>query len=133
MKIAISTEDEENVSEHFGGAPNFLVVTVEGKEIVSRDVIKKPGHEEFAMKEEHPQTGEKGRHGIGPIASERHKGIKEIIKNCELIITGRIGLGAYTDMNNSGINVIATDVKSIDDAISLYLEDNLPHREDRVC
>ena len=133
MKIAISTEDEENVSEHFSGAPNFLVATVEGKEIVSKETRKKPGHEEFATKEDHPQTGEKGRHGIGLIASERHKEIKEIIKDCELVITGRIGLGAYTDMKNSGIDVIATDVKSIDEAISLYLEDNLPHTEDRVC
>lgn len=133
MKIAIPTKDEKNVSEHFGGAPNFLVVTVEGKEIVSRETRKKPGHEEFAMKEEHPQTGEKGRHGFGSVASKRHEEIKEIIKDCELVITGRIGLGAYTDMKNYGINVVVTDIKEIDKAVSLYIEDNLPHTEDRVC
>ena len=133
MKIAIPTEDEKNVSGHFGGAPNFLVVTVESKNIVNRDTRKKPGHEEFAMKEEYPQTGEKGRHGIGPIASERHKEIKKIIKDCELIITGRMGLGAYNDMKNYGFKVVATDVKDIDKAVSLYLEDKLPHIEERVC
>ena len=114
-------------------APNFLVVTLEGKEIVKRETRKKPGHDQYAMKEEHPQTGEKGHHGIGPIATERHEEIKEIIKDCELIITGRIGLGAYTDMKNFGLNVIATDVKEIDKAIFLCLEDNLPHVEGRVC
>ncbi|RLF75580.1 MAG: dinitrogenase iron-molybdenum cofactor, partial [Thermoplasmata archaeon] len=46
MKVAIPTEDRENVSEHFGRSPNFLVITVEGKEIVSREMRKKPGHEE---------------------------------------------------------------------------------------
>ena len=74
MKVAIPTEDRENVSEHFGRSPNFLVITVEGKEIVSREMRKKPGHEEFAMKEEHPQTDEKGRQGSGALASKRHGG-----------------------------------------------------------
>ena len=133
MKRAIPTEDEKNVSEHFGGAPYFLVATVEGKEIVNRERRKKPGHEEFATDEAHPQTDEKGRHGFSPIASERHKEIKDIIKDCELVITGRIGLGAHTDMKNFGIKVIATEVKSIDEAVSLWTQGNLSHIKDRVC
>jgi len=133
MKVAIPTEDRENVSEHFGRSPNFLVITVEGKEIVSREMRKKPGHEEFAVTETRPQTDEKGRHGFGILASKRHDEIKETIKDCELVIAGRIGLGAYTDMKNYGIKVVATDVEEIDKAIFLYLKDNLPHMEDRVC
>ncbi|RLF55935.1 MAG: hypothetical protein DRN28_02070, partial [Thermoplasmata archaeon] len=102
MKVAIPTEDRENVSEHFGRSPNFLVITVEGKEIVSREMRKKPGHEEFAMKEEHPQTDEKGRQGSGALASKRHGGDHGDNQGLELVITGRIGLGAYTDMKNYG-------------------------------
>ena len=124
--MAIPTEDGENVNEHFDGLPNFLVVTVEGKEIVSREMRKKPGHDDFVMKEVHLQIDEKGRHGFGLIAAERHEQIMEIIKDCEVIITGRIGLGAYADMKSYGIKVIATDVKEIDKAISLYLEGRLP-------
>ena len=49
------------------------------------------------------------------------------IKDCELAITGRVG-GAYSDMKNFGVKVLATDVKSIEEAISLYLD-----IENRVC
>ena len=133
MKIAIPIDDEKIINQHFGGAPNFLIVVIENKEIKDREIRKKPGHKDFMENEDNPQIDDKGRHGFGSMASKRHEEIKKIIKDCELIITGRIGLGAYTDMKNSGIKIIATDVKEIDKAISLYLEGKLPHIEDRVC
>ncbi len=39
MKIAIPTEDKTTISEHFGGAPYFLVVTVEGNKVVKKEVV----------------------------------------------------------------------------------------------
>ncbi|GAB6163657.1 NifB/NifX family molybdenum-iron cluster-binding protein [Desulfothermus naphthae] len=133
MKLAIPTEDKTTISEHFGGAPYFTVVTVEDNKITNKEIREKPGHKDFAGEEHSPQTSETGRHGIGPVASERHKKIFEVIKDCDLIITGRMGLGAYIDMQGFGMKVIVCDVKDIDGAVSLYLEGKLSHKEDRIC
>ncbi|RKX70800.1 dinitrogenase iron-molybdenum cofactor biosynthesis protein [candidate division WOR-3 bacterium] len=133
MKIAIVTEDKTTISEHLGGAPYFMVVTIEGDKVVNRETRKKIGHKEFAGEETHPPTDEKGRHGFGPRASERHQKIFDAIKDCDVLIAGRMGLGAYTDMQGFGLKVICTDVKDIEEAVSLYLTGKLTHREDRVC
>ncbi len=133
MKIAIPTEDKATISEHFGGASYFMVVTVEGNKITNKEIREKPGHKDFAGEEHSPQTTETGKHGVGPVAAERHKKMHEVIKDCDVIIANRMGLGSYIDMQGFGIKVIVTDVKDIDEAVSLYLEGKLSHQEDRIC
>lgn len=133
MKIAIATEDSNMVSDHLGGAPYFVVVTVEEGKVVNKETRDKPGHKEYAGSEEHPPLDKSGSHGFGPEATERHHEICKVIEDCDVLIAGRMGLGAYGDFRQSGLEVIATDVTGIDEAIALYLEDKLPHTEDRVC
>ena len=43
MKIAIPTEGEE-VSPHFGRAPDFTIVEIEERRIIKREKIANPGH-----------------------------------------------------------------------------------------
>lgn len=43
MKIAIP-DDNGTVSSHFGRCPRFTVLEIDGKEIISRDLIESPGH-----------------------------------------------------------------------------------------
>ena len=133
MKIAIPTEDKNLISEHFGGAPYFMVITTKNNYITNKEVINKPGHKKFASIELAPQIDEKGRHGMGLTATERHKKIREVIKDCDVIIAGRMGFGAYKDFQNFGMKVIITDIKPIDLAVLLYLENKLINLEDRIC
>ena len=133
MKIAIPTEDKNMISEHFGGAPYFMVITTKNNDITKKEVIDKPGHKEFAGLELAPQIDGKGRHGMGITATERHKKIREIIKDCDVIIVGRMGFGAYKDFQSFGMKVIVTDIKPIDLAVLLYLENKLINLEDRIC
>ena len=44
MKVAIST-DGGYVSAHFGRCPSFTLVEIEGKKVLSKDVVENPGHE----------------------------------------------------------------------------------------
>ncbi len=43
MKIAIST-DNGFVSEHFGRCPEFTIVEIKDEKIISKKIIKNPGH-----------------------------------------------------------------------------------------
>ncbi|HIE43479.1 MAG TPA: hypothetical protein EYP78_01610, partial [Candidatus Omnitrophica bacterium] len=114
-------------------APYFMVVTVENDKVVNKETREKIGHKEFAGEETHPPTDEKGRHGFGPKASERHQKIFEVIKDCDVLIAGRMGLGAYSDMQSFGLKAIATDIKDINEAVSFHLTGKLTHIEDRIC
>ena len=133
MKIAIPTKDGATLSRHFGGADKFVIVTVEDGKETARETRERPAHRDFAAGEENPQTDERGRHGFGPQATERHKAIHDVIKDCDVIIASRMGLGAHEDMRSFGMKVIVTEVEDIDSAVSLYASGQLKHREDRVC
>lgn len=132
MKIAVAADDKINVAEHFGGSSLTIVATVEGSEIIKKMERAKPGHDKFAKWEHYPQTDEKGRHGFGPEAEKRHEMILDSFKDCDALIVNRIGTGAYNFFTNAGIKVIATDVKKIDVAISLYIQGKLKHLDSHV-
>ena len=132
MKIAIASDDKEKVSEHFGGASYFVVVEVEGEKIVNEEVKEKLGHRDLAGGEEHPQTGKEGSHGFTAKASQRHKEPGEIVKDCKVVIAGRMGLGAYEDLRDLGLEVITTDIKDIKEVASFYAKGELSHMSERL-
>ena len=132
MKIAIASNDKKTISEHFGGAPYFVVVEVEEEKIRNKEVREKPGHKDLAQEEEYPQTGKEGVHGFTAKASERHKKIAGLIKDCKVVIAGRMGLGAYEDLRDLGFEVITTDIKEINEIVSLYAKSKLSHMVERL-
>jgi len=45
LKIAISTDEGNFVSPHFGRCPYFTIIEIEDKKILSKEIIKNPGHQ----------------------------------------------------------------------------------------
>jgi len=48
MKIAAISDDGTTISQHFGRAPLYVVVTVEEGKIVGQETRDKTGHHTFA-------------------------------------------------------------------------------------
>lgn len=131
MKIAVVSDDKVNISQHFGRAPYYMVVTIEDGRVVSKEARAKAGHQTFAAHEpEKIAPGE--RHGYEAGSQSRHAMMAETIQDCQTLIVGGMGWGAYEAMQGYGIQPVATDVKDIDEAIRLYLEDKLENLMDRL-
>jgi predicted Fe-Mo cluster-binding NifX family protein len=130
MKIAAITEDGTTISQHFGRAPSYVVVTVEEGKIISKETREKSGHQTFAAHHQDTAPGEK--HGYGAGAQARHASMMETIADCQVIIAGGMGWGAYDNLKSSNIEPIVTDVTSIDEAVKLYLEGKLPNLMERL-
>ena len=71
MKIAAITEDGTTISQHFGRAPLYCVITTEDGSIVDRETRPKAGHHTFAAGQ-HPETAPGERHGFDAGAQSRH-------------------------------------------------------------
>jgi predicted Fe-Mo cluster-binding NifX family protein len=72
MKIAIITDDEKTISQHFGRAIYYAVLTIENGQIVQREMRGKLSHKHVAN-ESHEHTGESDqRHGFDPASQSRH-------------------------------------------------------------
>ena len=130
MKIAAISDDEVTVSDHFGRAPLYVLVTVEDGKIVSKETRAKTGHHTFAAHHAELAPGE--RHGYDAGSQVRHASMMENIADCQVLIAGGMGWGAYESLKSRNIQPIVTDVRSIDEAVKLYLEGKLPNLMERL-
>jgi predicted Fe-Mo cluster-binding NifX family protein len=131
MKIAVISEDGATISQHFGRAPYYVVVTAEDGEVVDKETRDKTGHNSFAG-QHHDDTAPGERHGFGAGAQSRHASMAEAIADCKVLIAGGMGWGAYENMTSRGIETIVTDIKNIDEAVKLYLEGKLLNLQQRL-
>jgi len=131
MKIAVISDDETTISQHFGRAPLYVVVSVEDGRIVSKETRAKTGHHTFAAHQ--PSDLAPGeRHGYDAGSQIRHQSMAEIISDCQVLLAGGMGWGAYESMQSYNIKPIVTDVKSINEAVQLYLDDKLTNLMERL-
>jgi predicted Fe-Mo cluster-binding NifX family protein len=131
MKIAAVSEDEFAISQHFGRAPYFVVLTIEEGQIVDKETRAKPGHHTFAAHVP-PKLASEESHGYDSGADVRHASMAEAIQDCQVLIAGGMGWGAYEAMQSYGIEPIVTDVKNIYEAVLLYLKGKLPNLMERL-
>ena len=125
MKIAAITEDGKTISQHFGRAGYYLVVTVEAGRIINREMRDKLGHAQFEAEAHGQDERAGGRHGYGPDAERRHGRMAQAIIDCEALLCGGMGMGAYESIKALNIRPVVTDIADIDDAVTAYLDDRI--------
>ena len=131
MKVAVITEDGTTISQHFGRAPLYVVVTVEDAKPVSKENRAKTGHHTFAAPHAELTPGE--RHGCYDAGSQaRHASMMDNIADCQVLIAGGMRWGAYEGLKSHNIQPIVTDVGTIDEAVKLYLEGKRPNLRERL-
>jgi predicted Fe-Mo cluster-binding NifX family protein len=120
MKIAIVSDDGENLSSHFGRTKGFVVFEVEGKEIKGQEYRPNTftGH----------ARGLEGKHD-----ADHHGPILSALKDCKVVISHGMGMRIYDDLKGIGIEVFITDETNIKNALSLYLEGQLINRPELGC
>lgn len=131
MKIAVISDDEVSISQHFGRAPYYVVLTVEEGRIVDSETRPKAGHHSFAA-QGHPRPAPGERHGYDAGSQAKHRSMAETIADCEAVIAGGMGWGAYESLKGYGIRPIITDVGDIREAVLRYLDGNLPDLMERL-
>lgn len=130
MNIAVITEDETTISQHFGRAPYYVVYTVEDGKVTGKERRDKAGHHTFASHHTETATGE--RHGFDAGAQSRHATMAETISDCKVLIAGGMGWGAFESMKSYNIEALVTDVNNMDEAVDKYIKGELPNLMERL-
>ncbi len=124
MKIAAVSDDGITISQHFGRAPYYVVVTVENNQIVAREKRDKLGHAQFGG-ETHVEGNDPRGHGFDVESQSRHARMTSAITDCQVLLAGGMGAGAYDSMRAANIRPIVTDLPTIDDAVRAFLAGTL--------
>jgi len=130
MKIATISDDGSKISQHFGRALYYVVLTVEDGKILGKETRTKTGHHNFASAEHDHASGQP--HGFDAGSQSKHRSMAETIFDCQVLLAGGMGRGAYESLKSYKIEPIITDVENIDEAVKLYLEGKLPNLMERL-
>jgi len=131
LRIAAISDDGVHISQHFGRAPYYVIVTVEDGKIIDSETRPKAGHQTFAA-QEHPRLGPGERHGYDAGSEAKHRSMAETIADCDVLIAGGMGMGAYESLKGYGIRPIVTDVTDIREAVLRHIDGNLPDLRERL-
>jgi predicted Fe-Mo cluster-binding NifX family protein len=131
MKIAAITDDGKTISQHFGRAPYYLVVTLEDGKIVNQELRDKIGHSHF-VNQIHAEEQPGQQHGMDAASHNKHLQMAEAIDDCEALLCRGMGMGAYQSMQVRGIRPIVTDIADINEAVMAYVEGRIVDYTDRL-
>ena len=119
MKIAFVTDDGTAISSHFGRAGKYMVVRlIMGKKSIV-NLKDKLGYQHFSHGQGHHDHGP-GQHGFDPASQSRHAGMLEPIMDCEVVICGGMGQGAYASIVSTGKKVMMVNHLSINEALDAF-------------
>lgn len=130
MKIAAITDDGTTISQHFGRASSYAVLTVENGQIVKRELRDKLGHQHFVGQEAEHAAGQ--RHGYDPASQDKHARMAASIADCQVLLCRGMGWGAYEAMKAYNITPIVTDIISIEEAVQAYLDGTIVDHVERL-
>lgn len=130
MKIAVISDDGKTISQHFGRAPYYIVCTIENDKIASREKRDKLGHNHFSGEEHGEHHG--ADHGMDEEHHNRHAQMAGSISDCQVLICGGMGMGAYESMRRLNITPVVTDIHDIDQAVNEYLRGSLIDQTEKL-
>jgi len=130
MRIAVVSDDEATISRHFGRAPFYVVVTVEGGKIVGRETRAKSAPHLAGACDCHTAPGEP--HGQGQHSEAKHQIMADAIADCDAVVVGGMGWGAHESLKRRGIEPVITDVRDVAEAALAYAGGTLPNLTDRL-
>jgi len=131
VKIAVVSDDGLTVSQHFGRAEMYVVLTIEDGQIVAEETRPKVGHGAF-MSQPHVDLDAEGRHGFGAGAQSRHQQMAEAVGDCQALIAGGMGWGARESLQQLGIEVVVTDMEDAREAALRHAAGELPNLVERL-
>jgi len=134
MKIAAVSNDGVTISQHFGRAPFYVVITIENGNVVAREKRDKLGHAHFATEPHaHEAQGTDARgHGFDAASQSKHQRMASAITDCEVLLARGMGAGAYESLCSANIQPRIADIANIDDAICAYLDGTLVDHTERL-
>ncbi len=125
MKIAAVSENGTTISQHFGRAPMYVVMTVENGKIVGREKRLRSALGVCSCHDGAGSNCHDVNHASDTASLVKHTNMADAISDCQVVIAGGMGYGAYAALRSRNLEPIITDKENIDEAMGLFLNGNL--------
>lgn len=134
MKIAIVSDDEQTISQHFGRAEKYIVISYEQEKIIERKSLPKLDfcHSSQRHHGRHEHRSDTRGNGFGKNSKASHEKMFDDIKDCDILVSRGMGRGAFLDLQRLGIRPIITDIADIDMAIQAVVDDSIVNHIEKL-
>ena len=113
MRVAIPTNDKENIFKRTGRANGFLIADVANSDYTVKDYRPNThSHHHHHGHDEHHEQG------------HSHKEIVNALSDCNYLNVNMIGKHFGSDLKPAGIKVFKTDKTSVKDAMDDFIKKN---------
>ena len=122
LSVAFPTDDGITITQHFGRATGYEVVTIAAGKVAGRERRDKFSHHHGA--DGHPDDGHD--HGSA------HGRMIDAITDCQVVVAGGMGRPIFEELARAGIRPILVQTHSIDEALEQILGGTLTNAPERV-
>lgn len=124
MKIAVVTDDSQTISQHFGRARKYAILTVKNGQVIERQVKDRVHHDHAGHADDPLHAG--GHH------NHDHAAMLDPIADCQVLLARGMGTGAHQAIQARGIQPIITDIANIDQAVAAFLSGALVDHPEKL-
>lgn len=132
MKIAVVSENETTISQHFGRAPYYIILTVENGKTVKQEKFERGASGTCACGHSEEEEHHHASHGGDPESAAKHNRMVDPIADCQVLIAGGMGYGAYQALKSRNLQVFITAESSIQKAVELFSAGKLDNLMERL-
>jgi len=132
LKIAVVSENETTISQHFGKAPYYIIMTVENGKVVKQEKFERGASGTCACGHSNEAGHHHASHGNDTESDAKHNRMVDPIADCQVLIAGGMGFGAYNALKSRNLQVFITAESSIQKAIELYSAGKLDNLMERL-
>lgn len=131
MKLAIASNNGVTIQRHFGRTSQYVVVTIEDGEEIAREVRTMDARPNLLEVGQHGDHEHGHGHGQGQgNHHRRHRSLLTPIEDCDVLIAGGMGRPMAQAAEASGVDLILTNERLVDDIVASYLDGSLEHKAD---
>jgi len=138
MKIAVPSNDNTTLSQHFGRTKGFIIFQISEGKILSTEYRFNTltRHVPDQQHQCGPNPGQchdgdpdhHGKHG-----HHSHNRILDGLSDCEVVISGGMGYRLLEDLKGAGKNIYITQQENARIAVELFLNNELTNNKDACC
>lgn len=130
-KIAVAQMNEKEISRHFGRSPFFGIYTISDGQ-ASEVEMRMNTFTHHMNRGQDGTNSHKGHEHDNQKHSHNHKSVVDGLVDCQVVISGGMGMGALNSLSSSGMEIIITDEKQSRDAVLKYANGELRNLN-KIC
>jgi len=128
LRVAFVSDDGINISQHFGRAMYYEVLTIKDSKVISTERREKAGHHTF-----HSGEGHQHHHDESPDHQlHKHNTMITPITDCDILVTRGMGNGAYLHLTSANITPVITSHRTINEAAEAIIKGSIEDHTERL-